>query len=215
MNYDLVRYGAISAFIGGNPPNKIIPKNSYTQLTLKKLKHSKVQNCQDSNESAISCTLSKVAEEFMQGPIFNPLCLNFTLCKIPQIETLLEQTGYNLDTCNITTLALYQCIYSKAAQAGLTKRAENCQNPCKSTSYEISTASIKHPQNITILSFQFISTDIEIHEELFIYNFSAIVSSIGGLLGLFVGVSFLDIGLVLVDYVYSRFKICCFTPQIV
>ena len=129
-------------------------------------------------------------------------------------ETLIEKTGYTLDTCNVTTLALYQCMYNKAASARLTKLAKNCRNPCESITYEISASSIKHPQNISILSFQFISTDIEVHEELFIYDFSSIISSIGGLLGLFVGVSFLDIGLVLVENIYSRFKICCISQMV-
>ena len=75
----------MTTFTGGNPPNKIIPTNSYTQVSLRKLKHSKVQSCEESNESVISCTLSKVAEEFIEGDFFNPLCSNFTLCEIPQI----------------------------------------------------------------------------------------------------------------------------------
>ena len=115
----------------------------------------------------------------------------------------------NLDLCNLTSLAQYQCMYNKAVSSRNTERVKKCRNPCSTTSYQVSASSVKHPQSVSLLTFQFASTEVEIHEELFIYDFSSIIASVGGLLGLFVGISFLDnmdISLGIIGYIYTHIK---------
>ena len=84
----IIRYGAINAFTGGSPANKIIPTNSYTQITVRKLKHRKVLNCINQNVSVVSCNLEKVAEEFIFGESSLSGCSNFEVCKIPQVKCI-------------------------------------------------------------------------------------------------------------------------------
>ena len=198
------RYGAVTAFVGGYPSNTVIPTNSYTIFTMRKIAKEKVKNClQNSQDSLLTCSVSQIAEEFMVGN-GSKWCSQFDLCKIPQVETLLEKAGYDLDLCNLTSLAQYQCMYNKAVTSRLTERVKRCQNPCNTTSYEVSAASVKHSERTSFLTFQFASTEVEIHEELLIYDFSSIIASVGGLLGLFVGISFLDITLGIIEYIYNR-----------
>ena len=117
---------------------------------------------------------------------------------------------YSLELCNLTSLAPYQCNFRKAVSSRLTEKTETCPKPCSASSYEVSAASVKHPQNVSILTFQFASKEVEVHEELFIYDFSSIVASVGGLLGLFVGISLLDILWGVVEYVYTSVKVAKF-----
>ena len=173
---------------------------------MRKITKKKVKNCQqNSEENLIMCSFSQIAEEFMFGKTLK-YCNQFELCKIPQVETLLEKNGYILDLCNFTSLAQYQCMYNKAVSSRNTERVKKCRNPCSTTSYQVSASSVKHPQSVSLLTFQFASTEVEIHEELFIYDFSSIIASVGGLLGLFVGISFLDISLGIIEYIYTHIK---------
>ena len=80
--------------MGGNPPNEIIPTKSYTIFTLQKVETLMVKNCNESTrESLLECSFTKIAEEFMLAPAAIPTCIEFGLCKIPQVETLLEKNG--------------------------------------------------------------------------------------------------------------------------
>ena len=124
---------------------------------MRKITKKKVKNCQqNSQENLIMCSFSQIAEEFMFGKTLK-YCNQFELCKIPQVETLLEKNGYILDLCNFTSLAQYQCMYNKAVSSRNTERVKKCRNPCSTTSYQVSASSVKHPQSVSLLTFQFAS----------------------------------------------------------
>ncbi len=60
--------------------------------------------------------------------------------------------------------------------------------------YPIGTAAFEHhPEDSRTLYYIYSTTDVEHREEAYIYNFSTIVSSVGGSVSLFLGLSFLDV----------------------
>ena len=73
--------------------------------------------------------------------------------------------------------------------------------PCRKVRYEVdanlhpegTVAYHDEPKDEAFLFFFYSTTDVEHREEVPIYNLSALVSAVGGSLGLFLGVSFLDI----------------------
>ena len=174
---------------------------------MREIRKIKVKDCGENSQSLLTCSFSKIAEAYMTLSESFPPCNQMKVCKIPQVETLLEKNGHNLEFCNLTSLAQYQCMYNLAIGARLTDKKKECQKPCDAISYEVTPASVKQPQNIATLMFQFASNEVEVHEELFIYDASSIIASVGGLLGLFVGISFLDILWGIVQYLYTSVKV--------
>ncbi len=54
------------------------------------------------------------------------------------------------------------------------------------------------------VNLEFYTYDVEIQEELLIYDFISITSAAGGSLGLFIGFSFLDCGSFLLDFLLKK-----------
>ncbi len=55
------------------------------------------------------------------------------------------------------------------------------------------------------LSLEFSSMEVEVQEELLIFDFNAILSAVGGSLGLFLGFSFLDY----LSYIFEVLSVKC------
>lgn len=83
---------------------------------------------------------------------------------------------------------------------------KRCTKNCEVVSYQTSTTNIKlyGRTNVTTIYVMAESLDTTIEEEVYVYDFTTIISSLGGSLGLFLGFSFLDVALRLVQMLEER-----------
>ena len=98
--------------------------------------------------------------------------------------------------CNLTTQLHYQCLFQKLLYSITTNDAvQKCLPTCTVESYQHSKTTIKQDLGsngkIVTLTFQYITTQVA--QEILIADSPSTIAALGGLLGLFVGFSCLDI----------------------
>ena len=91
--------------------------------------------------------------------------------------------------------------------AKVTKSKWSCLPACQQTYYETSHRSvfIRNDIKSAYISIEFPNIEVEMHDEILIFDFNAIVASVGGSLGLFLGFSFFDFWCFMFEIVYTRF----------
>ncbi len=102
----------------------------------------------------------------------------------------------------------YQEIAYSCLESSLNLDKTICRQGCEAINYEGSPRTIlnEDENGSTSLTIEFASMDVEVREELLIFDFNAIVSAVGGSLGLFLGFSFYDLYIWVLDIIWDW---CC------
>jgi hypothetical protein len=117
-------------------------------------------------------------------------CIN---CYHPYFSTLESLTPANLPLCsNVSQVSeVFLCVYDAIARV----RAESCLDPCHKTEYEIAKRPFFLGGKATGMAFIYLyfkDIELEVRREYVLFDFNAILSAVGGSMGLFLGFSFLD-----------------------
>ena len=115
------------------------------------------------------------------------------MCLVPQAQILLE--GLNVSVC--TTPESAKCmmdhLYHKIFRAPIDSPAvTGCQESCTKTSYQMDFRADPSQLGNINNSHVFLlydQTDINVREEVLLFDFGAILAAVGGSLGLFLGFS--------------------------
>ena len=146
------------------------------------------------NDSKHKCVIKQSLELLKSDEItlkcLDILNLNIShICWIPQMENMLrfdDDKRLNLTAC--TTHDEYICMLSLLDNF---HRNENCINSCIERSYEVESKHFESKsKQVAILVLSYQSNTMTVLEEYLVFDLVAIISAIGGNLGLFLGFSF-------------------------
>ncbi len=142
------------------------------------------------NDSPTKCRVKEIVAKRYLQPVCDNNGTTIEPCLIPQAANL-------LDYLNVTGLPEcikqfdYVCMNQALSSQPDTDDPTKCPEACSKVQYRIS--KITHPLNIqglTIVFLYYQDNNVEKHEEYLVFDFSSIVTAVGGSLGLFLGFSF-------------------------
>ncbi len=168
--------------------------------------------------SRMYCLTKKYADKLIQSN--KDICLIPQVIPIPvyyfhyfsmiflQLESVLRWSGNSgIPTCGSQSLYEYQTMVYKALDALSTYEKAACLPECEQITYAATHRNILMADNrkeVTV-SLAFASMEVEVQEEVLIFDFNAILSAVGGSLGLFIGFSFLDF----LSYIFEFIMVRC------
>jgi hypothetical protein len=200
------RYGLVlGTWTGTSPFSFILKFGTRTQLMIKKhvmnrLVDSASEPCSHYKNTAVPACLGKsyITEliNYTSQVCENP-------CKLALLQTIYEMLPNNtIPKC--LTVKDHNCMW-KHRNIRMVK--QNCKPACSVTNY---VGSVKENEEgdsdkVAVLGIVYISTSITVHEEYLIYDIYSFVGSVGGYMGLFIGFSFFDFGVMLVNYFIDKY----------
>ena len=122
------------------------------------------------------------------------------ICLIPQAKDIFEDS-FDLEQC--TTKEEYECMRN-LLKTNVSLRNEVCPDSCMEINYQTISKSLPHDHpNYAILLMYYASDHHTIKEEYLVFDFNAIIVALGGSLGLFLGFSFFQCGMTIVDNIFK------------
>ena len=160
----------------------------------------------DPEDSQAKCYLEQVLMAKMKNESIIEDCKNATkICLIPQAKDIINILGdHDLDQC--TTKNEYDCMID-LLKTDPDLRNEVCPNPCTEITYITISKSL--PQDMprwAILMMYYKSNYYSLLEEYLVFDFSAILVALGGSLGLFLGFSFFQCAIAMINNVITFAK---------
>ena len=147
----------------------------------------------------LKCKKDFVRKTYLEAEVRNSLCYNFTPCCVPQLKALFGNDIENqLPYC--ATYHQYQCFHMKLSDAlELAYEGSSCGEASQTvTSYDFRTmentaAAHVIEDNQALMYVYYESKKVIEEKEYLLLDFNAIVGTIGGSLGMFIGISMLDV----------------------
>lgn len=174
----------------------------------KEVKNLKIQRdehqCKDYhyNDSQAKCYLENILTKKMKNESIIDGCKNVTkICLIPQAKDIVD---FDLEQC--TTKEEYDCML-RLLKTDPDERNAMCPNPCIEISYKTLSKSL--PQDMSkfaILMMYYKSNHYSLLEEYLVFDSSSILVALGGSLGLFLGFSFFQCAIAIINNVISFTK---------
>jgi hypothetical protein len=85
-------------------------------------------------------------------------------------------------------------------------RDTKCKTPCTETTFMTTMKALPHDlKEYAILYLYYQTNEVDLHEEYLIFDFSSILTAVGGSLGLFLGFSFFQCGNLIMQ---NMLKLC-------
>ena len=113
-------------------------------------------------------------------------------CMIPQnVDVLKLVENSTFKEC--TSKEEYECMITRLTTLS-DERDEICPKPCEEISFKTTIKSVPTYSTYTVIVMKYEENRIDVLEEYLIFDLNAIVSAVGGSLGLFLGFSFFQFG---------------------